>query len=248
MGEPAAVEEDCDVTVFMDDQENIHEVWESINRMRANNQLCDAVLVVDKKRFPVHKAILAANSEYFRALFTNGMKESKESDIQMSCVNQEMIALILEYIYARKVQLTAKNVVTLLPTADSLAMPGLLAACCDFLRGQLSPKNCVGIMEFAERYNCLTLVSEAKRYILNNFLHVATQSTEFLELDVQELAGMISDDHLNVYQEEEVGIYYSRFIIKIDCLLFTRRKNKYLKRNLFKVSIPLPPQTPRKQN
>ena len=43
--------------------------------------LCDAVMVADDIRFPVHRAIMAANSPYFRALFTNGMRETDEKEV-----------------------------------------------------------------------------------------------------------------------------------------------------------------------
>ena len=194
------------VTLQVDNQHEIEEVWEAINKLRTNSLLCDAVLVVEDKRFPVHKAILAANSEYFRALFTNGMKESKESEVHISGVNQQMMTLILEYVYSRRVTLTAESVVTLLPIADNFLMPGLKNACCDYLISQLNPTNCVGVMEFAEKYNCERLYERARRYLLLNFRHVSTQSTEFLELDVEALSSILSEDHLHIKQEEEVSM------------------------------------------
>jgi hypothetical protein len=51
-------------------------------RVRSGH-LCDAVIVANDAKFPVHRAIMAANSPYFRALFTNGMRESDEREVHI---------------------------------------------------------------------------------------------------------------------------------------------------------------------
>lgn len=48
-----------------------NKIWAAFNEMRINTKLCDAVLVAnDGKTFPVHKAILAANSPHYHHTFT----------------------------------------------------------------------------------------------------------------------------------------------------------------------------------
>ena len=45
-------------------------------QFRENGEFIDVRLKVDESIFPAHRNVLAANSEYFHAMFTNGMKES----------------------------------------------------------------------------------------------------------------------------------------------------------------------------
>ena len=45
-------------------------------QFRENGEFIDVRLKVDESIFPAHRNVLAANSDYFHAMFTNGMKES----------------------------------------------------------------------------------------------------------------------------------------------------------------------------
>ena len=46
----------------------------SLNKLRTQNQLCDIVINVEGRVFQAHRAVLAACSEYFFAMFTSGFK------------------------------------------------------------------------------------------------------------------------------------------------------------------------------
>ena len=56
-------------------------VLESLEGFRRHNTLCDVCLLVGNKQPPraicAHRAVLAASSPYFRAMFTNDLIESK---------------------------------------------------------------------------------------------------------------------------------------------------------------------------
>lgn len=67
----------------------------------------------------------------------------------ISGVRSEILLLLIEYAYLRRIDVTDTNVHELLMTADYLAFLGVLQLCCDHLRGSLNPKNCLGIMMFA---------------------------------------------------------------------------------------------------
>lgn len=67
----------------------------------------------------------------------------------ISGVRSEILLLLIEYAYLRRIEVTDANVHELLMTADYLAFLGVLQLCCDHLRASLNPKNCLGIMMFA---------------------------------------------------------------------------------------------------
>ena len=94
------------------------------DELRKNRQLCDVILKADGQEFPAHRNILAACSPYFRALFTNGMNETKETSVEIPEVDPQLFSLLLDYAYTREVQITEENVEKILPLADQFNVPG----------------------------------------------------------------------------------------------------------------------------
>ncbi|XP_021203924.1 kelch-like protein 10 isoform X7 [Bombyx mori] len=178
---------------------------QALHRLRECRLLCDAIVRADDgASFPVHRAILSACSPYFLALFTTTLHSREQSDVLISGVRSEILLLLIEYAYLRRIDVTDTNVHELLMTADYLAFLGVLQLCCDHLRSSLNPKNCLGIMTFARRVFCYKLEADARRYLLRYFVTVATQSDEFLHLPLDELNSIILEDELNVKSEEAV--------------------------------------------
>ena len=175
-------------------------------------QLCDAVLIVSDMRFPVHRAVLAANSPYFRALFTNGMKETGQREVYLTDVEPQTIEQIIDYIYTRSLRITTENVSNLLEHADSFLISGLVDKCSEFLKTILSDNNCIQILRFSRRYFRQELESATWRFILANFVQLTKISVEFLHLSPSELLELVRDDALNVKTEEETFEAVTRWI------------------------------------
>ena len=94
------------------------------------------------------------------------------------------------------------NVQVLLPAACLLQMTEIQDACCEFLKMQLDPSNCLGIRAFADKHFCDELQQYADKFVQDNFQKVI-ESEEFLLLPVEQLIGIISNDELNVSSEEQ---------------------------------------------
>ena len=54
-----------------------------LSQFRENGEFIDVLLRVDESIFPAHRSVLAANSDYFHAMFTSGMKESNQEVIEL---------------------------------------------------------------------------------------------------------------------------------------------------------------------
>ncbi|KAK6054323.1 BTB/POZ domain protein, partial [Cooperia oncophora] len=55
---------------------HIRHLSTQLTQLREDSQLCDAVLVVKGARMKAHRVVLAACSNYFKAMFTADMAES----------------------------------------------------------------------------------------------------------------------------------------------------------------------------
>ncbi|KAF7657541.1 hypothetical protein LDENG_00025230 [Lucifuga dentata] len=195
--------------------------------LRAEGQLCDAVIATGDVKFPVHKLILSGCSEYFRNLFTL-WSQPEEIEHEFHHVSPDLMRLLIEFAYVGSVPLSEQNVCELFRAADYFCFEGLMEACCQFLQQQLCPHNCIGIWLFIRKYYCPKLIHEAYLFILHNFGE-ASASSDFLQLSLQDLISIIEEDRLQVKQEsivfeavlrwidhssEERGAYISQLLSK----------------------------------
>ncbi|XP_039271988.2 kelch-like protein 10 [Styela clava] len=180
------------------------DAWLTFNDFRHQGLFCDVVLRVEDVRFPVHRLVLCACSDYFRSLFVGGWKSSDKQEIEIPGISPEMMSSLLNFAYTGQVVITAHNVQELLPAADQFQIMFVKEKCCSFLKRQLSATNCVGIRKYAEWFFCAKLQKAATEYILNNFEEMSKKSPEYLLLSYDEVYALISDDRLNVRVEEIV--------------------------------------------
>ena len=99
-------------------------------QFRENGDFIDVRLKVDTSIFPAHRNVLAANSDYFHAMFTNGMKESNQEVIELKDENISALGfkVVMDSIYSGKLLVNKENVFEVLTTANHLQM-AIIVAC-----------------------------------------------------------------------------------------------------------------------
>ncbi|XP_066591884.1 kelch-like protein 10 [Prorops nasuta] len=181
------------------------QAMQSLFDFQQNNLLCDAVIrLEDGGVFPIHRAILSACSTYFRTLFTTTLHSREKTDVLLEGVTSDIMNLLLKYAYLRSLDINRENVCQLLVTADYLNIHGVIEQCCDYLRENLGPENCIGVMRFARERFFKGLENDAYIYVMRHFVQVAERSKEILQLPLEELRVLIGADELNVKSEETV--------------------------------------------
>jgi hypothetical protein len=78
-----------------------------------------------------------------------------------------------------------------------LLLDDLIELCVSYLRDQLHPSNCVGLLLYGKQYLCHSLIEAAEHYIHEHFEEVVRHE-EFLTLNFNDLCSMIKDDKVKV--------------------------------------------------
>ncbi|CAI9715115.1 20 [Octopus vulgaris] len=176
---------------------------EAINVLRKLRELCDVVLIVGQRKIFAHRMILSACSPYFHAMFTGELAESRQTEVTIRDIDENAMELLIDFCYTANITVEESNVQTLLPAACLLQLAEIQEVCCEFLKRQLDPSNCLGIRAFADTHACRDLLRIADKFTQHNFQEVM-ESEEFLLLPVNQLVDIISSDELNVRSEEQV--------------------------------------------
>lgn len=184
---------------------------EAMNALRKNRELCDVILLVDGRKIYTHRVVLAACSPYFRAMFTGELAESRQTEIHLYDLDGDAVETLIKFCYTSQITIEECNVQNLLPAACLLQLTEIQDVCCEFLKRQLDPSNCLGIRAFADTHACRGLLRVADRFTQLNFLEVV-ESEEFLLLPVNYLVDILSSDELNVHTEEQVYWALMRWI------------------------------------
>ncbi|XP_076009808.1 kelch-like protein 10 [Genypterus blacodes] len=172
------------------------------NELRLLEELCDAVIRVQKEDFHIHRVILSGCSEYFRSLFTR-WSHPADQVYQIDQVSPEIMRVIIEFAYMGSKEVHQQNVEELYIACDFFKVTGLMEACCRFMGEHLSKENCFDIWQLTETFFCPTLNNDAFNFILLHFTEVCA-SSEFLKLSVQQLLKLIETDKLLVRDERTV--------------------------------------------
>lgn len=57
------------------------------------------VIYLGTKRFPAHRLVLSAGSEYFAAMFTSALRESAQSEVELMGVDGDALWALVCYCY-----------------------------------------------------------------------------------------------------------------------------------------------------
>ncbi|CAL2047068.1 unnamed protein product [Caenorhabditis brenneri] len=136
-----------------------------------NDQLTDAILLVEGKKCHVGKQILACHSGYFKALFYGDFKEKTEEEIKIEDVVHSEFVDLLNCVYPTDFEIYDENVSHILKLADRFEMYSVLKKAEDYLMNT-SELHTVYKLKYAEQYKlgrlqdkCLYSLEDSKEII-----------------------------------------------------------------------------------
>ena len=179
-----------------------------LGQFRENGEFIDVRLKVDKSIFPAHRNVLAANSDYFHAMFTNGMKESNQEVIELKDKNLSALGLkvVMHSIYSGELLVNKENVFEVLTTANHLQMAIIARQCCDFLdkeyiQGCIDIQTYLHLLKFADLHGLKDLKENILCKMASLYKEVCG-SEEFLShIDADQFLNLIGRDDLSAPSE-----------------------------------------------
>eukprot|EP00455_Lapot_gusevi_P007228 TRINITY_DN13106_c0_g1_i3.p1 TRINITY_DN13106_c0_g1~~TRINITY_DN13106_c0_g1_i3.p1 ORF type:complete len:149 (-),score=8.17 TRINITY_DN13106_c0_g1_i3:18-464(-) len=127
-----------------------NEVLRQLRVMREQQMLCDVVLSFGHDQFCCHRAVLAANSEYFCALFARHF--DARTSVEVVLDDRDDIALsrcfakLLDFMYSGLFEGNLEEIVTALRLADQYQFSRFVEVCCPVLRQHTNLSNCVSLL------------------------------------------------------------------------------------------------------
>ncbi|KAF1380773.1 hypothetical protein PFLUV_G00167460 [Perca fluviatilis] len=173
---------------------------QSIKQLWADRVWCDVILDVDGTLFHVHRVILAASSDYFRGMFTCGMRESYQTCVALPFLLASELEPLISFSYSGTLPLSWDCVFEITCTALQLQFQPALSLCLDFMRKEMEASSCLDVASFAEAYEMSDLLEEANDFVLKNFWEVSATS-KFQDLPAEKLLDIIRCDGLCVPSE-----------------------------------------------
>ena len=178
---------------------------------REQGEFIDVRLKVGEDEFPAHRIVLAANSDYFHAMFAHGMKECNQEAIELKDENISAAALkiVMDAIYSGEININDENVFEVLPAADHLQVASVTQHCCDYLQTKVLHQkfdlqtHC-RIYRIADRHGLNDLKEATQREMASIYKEIC-ESEEFLShVDADQLLSLLIRDDLSAPSENFV--------------------------------------------
>lgn len=131
-------------------------------------------IVMDDKTYNVSKSKLIEKSDYFRALYSSGMRESGEDSVQLQGLSAPGLELVLEFINTSKVQVSNEALEDLIETASFLQVTPILKR----LLSEIKLENCVELYKLSEVYGTHDLRHACLKY-MSCYYHPMLRRPEF---------------------------------------------------------------------
>ena len=173
--------------------------------LQAEGTLCDVELKAEQQTIPAHKAVLAAATPYFAAMFTGKFKETKSHVVTVKDVTFAGLKSVVECIYNTKSKINSKNIEDILPAAHLLQLTDIVEECTKWMSEKITKNNCFSFLRLAEKYSIGIVETSITDFVLRNFVAVS-ETQGFTEVSQQALCRYLSSDLLNT-EMEEISVY-----------------------------------------
>ncbi|XP_077083495.1 kelch-like protein 9 isoform X2 [Siphateles boraxobius] len=186
--------------IFFSAEEHMNDSLQHIRQLWTQRVGCDVELEAEGRVFHAHRVLLVASSDYFRGMFTSGMKESRQTLVSLQLVTASKFEALLHYSYSGALALGWGCVFDLTCTSLQLQFQTAYSLCLNFLEQEIDAYSCLDVVSFAEAYGMCDLLALANNFVLNHFQDVSI-TPKFHDLPVEKVRKYLQSDSLYVLSE-----------------------------------------------
>ena len=133
----------------------------------------------EKHEIPAHKAVLAARSDYFNAMFKpGGMRESKKEVIEITNHSSATFLRLLEFVYTNTVRdldkIESANLISLLMLSNEYLLEDLRVLCEQTAARCLDMNNITALITLSAKHNAEALRKACLKFVQENNEEIRT--------------------------------------------------------------------------
>ncbi|XP_071086190.1 kelch-like protein 9 isoform X1 [Haliotis cracherodii] len=178
-------------------------VIQKLHTLRQNKELCDFRVSADGRVFEVHKALLAATSDYFRVMFGGVMAESKQDTVDLKGVTADGLQQVIDFIYSGEMALHYENLTEIINTASHLQVASALDVCSTYIKSLMTFDNAEDFLNIADTYSLEKVLTHWENMIQEKFYDFS-QTQAYLKMEAETLSKHLSRDSLRITSEYQL--------------------------------------------
>ncbi|KAG9330806.1 hypothetical protein JZ751_022058 [Albula glossodonta] len=112
---------------------------QQLDEQRRQELFCDCSVLVEGRLFRAHRNVLFGSSGYFRMLLSQGAQDCCSQPVSASfeVFSPETFAVILDFVYSGRLDLSSHNVIEVMSAASYLQMNDVISFCKSFIKSSL---------------------------------------------------------------------------------------------------------------
>nr|XP_039247550.1 kelch-like protein 18 [Styela clava] len=134
-----------------DSKEHAVEILQQLNEYRKTGRHCDFRIKAGSEELPVHKNIVSASSDYFKAMLSHENVETKSGVVEIKEFDEVCVKKCVDFIYTGDAYVAKEKRETLMGVAHMMQLQRLCDSIAIFLEDDLDPRSFFQTKKIANR-------------------------------------------------------------------------------------------------